>query len=453
MLRYLNKSTPNSTQQNCTSLENELTWFAYVLQSRFNHYFNNEGSENIESLLPPDLSGDESNYAQLVRYYNMDFNGRIILMLALCPYLRPQALDIFFTKNSEGRMFTEFGGKGFNESKFIPTIQTALFLLAGNDLSKRLYIENYFETTAYLRGFNVIELHGVETNSIQNAEIRISMEVLTYITTGKNYKPGFSSSFPASMLSTKMDWQDLVIEPHVLEEINEINAWINYGQVLLEEYGLGKMIKRGYRTLFYGPPGTGKTLTASLLGKANNMDVYRIDLSMVVSKYIGETEKNLSNLFDRAENKNWILFFDEADALFGKRTQTKDSKDRYANQEISYLLQRIEDFPGLVILATNLKANMDDAFVRRFQSMIYFPMPGADLRLRLWKNAFNNKFRLDTDVDLKQIAEKYEMAGGAIINVISYCGLMALHRGSDIIMLDDIIHGIRKEFRKEGKTV
>ncbi len=117
----------------------------------------------------------------------------------------------------------------------------------------------------------------------------------------------------------------------------------------------------------------GKSLTASLLGKSANMDVYRIDLSKVVSKYIGETEKNLSNIFDMAENKDWILFFDEADALFGKRTSASDSKDRYANQEVADLLQRIEDFPGIVILATNLKSNLDEAFARRFQSMIYFP--------------------------------------------------------------------------------
>ena len=125
-------------------------------------------------------------------------------------------------------------------------------------------------------------------------------------------------------------------------------------------FGLGieSFLKAGYRTLFYGPPGTGKTLCATLIGKKNGMDVYRIDLSMIVSKYIGETEKNLANVFDQAENRNWILFFDEADALFGKRTSTNTSNDRHSNQEIAYLLQRIEDFPGTVVLATNLKSKL-----------------------------------------------------------------------------------------------
>src|SRR5690606_11585436 len=131
-----------------------------------------------------------------------------------------------------------------------------------------------------------------------------------------------------------------------------------------DAWDMRQLIKPGYRTLFYGPPGTGKTLTAMLLGKEFQRNVFRIDLSQVVSKYIGETEKNLEKIFQRAANKEWILFFDEADALFGKRTSVKDAHDRYANQEVSYLLQRVEDFPGLVILASNYKNNIDKAFVR-----------------------------------------------------------------------------------------
>ena len=174
---------------------------------------------------------------------------------------------------------------------------------------------------------------------------------------------------------------------------------------------------------------------------------------MVVSKFIGETEKNLSNIFTQAENKNWILFFDEADALFGKRTQTSSSNDRYANQEVAYLLQRIEDFPGVVILATNLKANLDEAFSRRFQSMIYFPVPTADHRKKLWAQSFSDKFVMEAELDLNDISKKYEMAGGAIINVARYCSLMALKRGSPGILKKDLLKGIRKEFAKEGKIV
>ena len=134
-----------------------------------------------------------------------------------------------------------------------------------------------------------------------------------------------------------------------------------------------------------GPPGTGKTMTASLLGKEFNKDVYRIDLSQIVSKYIGETEKNLEKIFVKAEHKDWILFFDEADALFGKRSNVQSAHDKYANQEVSYLLQRVEDFSGLIILASNYKTNIDSAFVRRFNAIIHFPMPGHHERFELWR--------------------------------------------------------------------
>ena len=232
----------------------------------------------------------------------------------------------------------------------------------------------------------------------------------------------------------------------------EIRDWLDYGEILLRDWGMARKLKPGFRALFHGPPGTGKTFTATLLGKSSGRDVYRIDLSMVVSKYIGETEKNLSKVFDQAEQKNWILFFDEADALFGKRTQTSSANDRYANQEVSYLLQRMEDFPGVVILATNLRANLDEAFSRRFQSMVYFPVPSSEQRL-LWRQSFPEKISLETGSDLPSLAERYELTGGAIMNVSRYVSLLAIKRGTTVITQKDILGGIRREFTKEGKTV
>ncbi|MEE1062043.1 MAG: ATP-binding protein, partial [Paludibacteraceae bacterium] len=203
---------------------------------------------------------------------------------------------------------------------------------------------------------------------------------------------------------------------------------------------------------FYGTPGTGKTFTATLLGKVTGRDVYCVDLSMVVSKYVGETEKNLSNVFDVAEGKNWILFFDEADALFGKRTGVKDSHDRYANQEVAYLLQRVENYDGLVILSTNQKTNIDDAFARRFQSAIRFSMPNAEERKKLWMATFSEKSYFEETIDIDDIASRYEIAGGAILNVVQYCSLMAISRNDTCIKYDDLIEGIRREFVKEGRV-
>lgn len=204
--------------------------------------------------------------------------------------------------------------------------------------------------------------------------------------------------------------------------------------------------------MFYGHSGTGKTLAATLLGKETKRPVFRVDLSLVVSKYIGETEKNLGQLFNEAENKDWILFFDEADALFGKRTQTKGANDRYANQEVAYLLQRIEDFSGLVILATNIQTNIDEAFSRRFQNMVHFPKPDKKQRKLLWERLFAENFELE-DVDFDHLANTYELSAGEMINVLRYCALAAAKRNERSINHKDVIKGIQKEYRKSNKTI
>ena len=173
----------------------------------------------------------------------------------------------------------------------------------------------------------------------------------------------------------------------------------------------------------------------------------------MVNKYIGETEKNLSKIFDKAERRHWILFFDEADALFGKRTDTQDAHDRYANQEVSYLLQRIETFDGLVILASNLKKNLDDTFLRRFESVIYFPIPRPEERLRLWQEALPLQISLGVDVDLPELATRYELTGGSIINVIRFVALRAVETQEAIGMKDMVVEGIKRELSKEGRSV
>ena len=173
----------------------------------------------------------------------------------------------------------------------------------------------------------------------------------------------------------------------------------------------------------------------------------------MVSKYIGETEKNLSRLFDKAENKNWILFFDEADALFGKRTDIRDAHDKYANQEVAYLLQRIEGYNGLVILATNQRANVDDAFTRRFQAIIHFPMPRPEERYQIWRKAFPPQIEIAEDVDWQQIAARYELAGASILNITHYCALEVLAEQLRCLDLKRVEAAILREFVKEGKVV
>lgn len=450
-------------QSNAHSLEKELVWFNAVLDARIALYFEHESeeeggssiSQSIYDIAAPNLSDDASLYSDLVRELSLSIDERLIFLLALIPHIRPDLLDILFTRNKNfDRGFTQFGGlKGKNHGGFLPTCETAVFLLAGSDLKKRFEITRCFEGESSLVSKGIVLLeHSASDEPFMSAALRVSTEYLNKVTTGLYHKPDYNMNFPAKLITTKLTWEDLILPTEVMMEIENIVTWVKHSNTIMKDWGLEKVIKPGYRSLFYGPPGTGKTLTASLIGSSVGADVYRIDLSMVVSKYIGETEKNLANVFDQAESKNWILFFDEADALFGKRTQANSSNDRYANQEISYLLQRIEDFPGVVVLASNIKANIDEAFSRRFQSIVYFPMPDSENRLLLWERILGATKNIDLEISLKGIAEKYELSGGSITNVVRYGAISTLQANRAKIIEDDLIEGITKELRKEGKT-
>ncbi len=446
----------SGAERNARVLQRELAWFEQVLQARIGLYFGQPGApeQDVRHIAPPDLTNDESDYAQLLRDCGFGIDERLVLLLALVPHVRPQLLDALFVRNKNfDRGFTEFGGwKGKAHGGFLPTGETAAFLLAGEDLARRFQSLALFEPSHAFHRRGILRLeHDAPGEPYLSGALVIADEYLNRLTTGVWHKPDFSSSFPAKLINTPLGWGDLVLADEVMQEVQAINTWIRHADTLMRDWGLARSIKPGYRSLFHGPPGTGKTLTATLIGQAAQADVYRIDLSMVVSKYIGETEKNLARVFDQAETRRWILFFDEADALFGKRTATSSSNDRYANQEVSYLLQRIEDFPGTVILATNLKANIDEAFARRFQSLVYFPMPDADQRLRLWQEMLAS-LPVEADVKLPALAEAHELSGGAIGNVVRYAAIQALQAERRALGAADLRAGIAKELRKEGRT-
>lgn len=442
---------------NLAPLYAELDWLTLVIQQVICSYLKQEGHEQHWLDIPlPELNNQNSSYADLVNTWQLNVFERLALALTIAPHLKPELLDVFLGLNSMyNRTFTEFGGvidKGV--IGFIPTGQTLSFLVCATDPQWRDCLINVIKPTNRLIAEQVLVLEPVDRNQPAiSGQLYLSEQWLHYFITGDKVRPELSADFPAQPITTKLNWSDLVLEYPVMEQIQQVKTWLTHGETLMNEWGLAKKIKPGYRALFFGPPGTGKTLTASLLAKSTGREVYRVDLSMIVSKYIGETEKNLARVFDVASYKNWILFFDEADSLFGKRTATSSSNDRHANQQTGYLLQRIEDFQGVVILATNLKANMDEAFTRRFQTMIHFTMPAVEQRLQLWQNAFADSCELDNDVDLTTLAQNHELAGGAIINVLRFCAMSAISRGSMVVCQEDIIEGIRREFRKDNKTI
>lgn len=464
-----------------------IRYFQTLLQTAFINYLKN-GELKIENVYLVEIEKTLSTFnfsslAHKIASLNSQFSieheisceESVVLLLALMPHLSPETLDLFFLQNKElDRPFTEFGGwKGSSHGGFLPTGQTAVFLLT--QLAKiiekgKLKIENEENKTfnSQLSTFNLLNLfskeHWFHKNNILRLEgqgegepflsgrLVVSDEVLAKVL-GQKFEPEYNANFPAKRITTPLEWDDLVLPYNLREELDDIVCWIEHQQEIREKWNLNRIVRQGYRALFYGDPGTGKTLTATLLGKQNRMDVYRVDLSMIVSKYIGETEKNLAKIFDKAEHQNWILFFDEADALFGHRTETQSSNDRHANQEVAYLLQRIEDFPGIVILATNLKENIDEAFFRRFQSALYFPMPDERLRSRLWKNMLPKEWLPeDTEPFIRQAAT-YKLSGGSMVNVIQNCAIKLYQKKSPLLTEDILKQAISKELQKEGKVI
>lgn len=447
---------PDIIANNAAGLEDELAWFYRVIDTRLKLHFGHECKHaDIFDIAPPAVPTG-STYGSFVRHYEMTAAERMVLLLALTPHIRPQLLDAFLTLNADNqRTFSEFGGRnGHSNCSFLPTGETALFILAGDNLERRLALSYLFDADHYFSRHQILTLE--TTNSYDpyySGFLTLSRELFDLLTSGQVRRPIFGMSFPAKHLETRLAWEDLILEPFTMSQVLEIKAWMEYGDQLLRDPQLGKKLRPGFRSLFHGPPGTGKTLTATLLGKITKRDVYRIDLSMVVSKWIGETEKNLEKIFQKAEHKDWILFFDEADALFGKRTDINNAHDRFANQEVSYLLQRVEDYAGVVILATNLKTNLDEAFTRRFQSVVYFPIPQESERLRLWQNGFSDQVPLTGDIELHDVACKYEISGGAIMNIVRYTTLMAMSKDEKHVSREIFQDGIKKEFQKEGKTL
>jgi DNA polymerase III delta prime subunit len=450
-----------------------------------------------------------SNYiSSFINNNQLDKDASILLLIALAPYIYPHLFDDAIGDRLGSLNFPKIGGThGKNFRGFLPTGETAFYLLAGEDQNKRNAVQLLFSADHLFSEKKILWLETLpEGEPPLHGRIIMSQDYVDILTSGKHLSPHFSVSFPARLIQTNLTWNDLVINDELKVQINELKSWLQYNDQLNTEWAIGNRFRKGYRALFYGPPGTGKTFAAGLLAKEVGKEVYKIDLSMVVSKFIGETEKNLELLFARAEDKGWILFFDEADALFGKRTNVRDAHDKYANQEVSYLLQRIEDYDGMVILATNMRNNIDDAFIRRFNAILKFSLPDAGERSKIWRISFpeNVKFyrkfvpisnsegtnyyiEKREVVDIPEEVKKYQLTGGSIINVVHFASIKAMEKFQTLqkaletsenkqgatanigagdffdiedvpdtnppmtVYLTDVLDGIRKELLKEGK--
>jgi len=451
MAEPLIRMTEDATAAHARAIAAELAWLGQVIEARLTHFF--AGKETPFPMPPAPEPVAASALGDLIRLAGLDTEARLVLALAIAPHVNSAILDPFFVRNSAiERVFSQFGGIQGDTGAFQPTAETALFLLAGADTAARIAAMTVFDADHPLRQRAGVTLGGGPgTKPGYGAALTVPVHRVVALCEGSAPKPDFAPDFPARRLGTALDWDDLVLPRDTLQSLEHIVAWLTHRDRILGDWGLGRHFNPGFKTLFYGPPGTGKTLTATLLGKRTGLDVYRIDLSMIVSKYIGETEKNLGLVFDMAAEREWILFFDEADALFGSRTATTNAHDRYANQEVSYLLQRIEECRSLVILATNLRNNIDDAFFRRFQMAIGFARPDAAQRDRIWRGLLAG-VPLAEDVEIAALARDHDLAGGSIANVARHAAITALRRGAVAVSIRDLRQAIASEMRKEGRT-
>lgn len=249
-------------------------------------------------------------------------------------------------------------------------------------------------------------------------------------------------------------WDDLILPPDPMKQLEEMTARARFVHIVQHQWGYGRKIAPtpGVSALFAGQSGTGKTMAAEVIANDLGLVLYKIDLSAVVSKYIGETEKNLGTIFDEAQSSNAILFFDEADALFGKRSEVKDARDRYANIEIAYLLQKIEGYDGIAIMATNLRQNLDEAFTRRIDFMVEFPFPEDSYRERIWAAHIPAEAPLSDSVSLEELAARYPLAGGNIRNASVAAAYLAAADGG-VISRAHLRSAIRREYQKMGRLI
>lgn len=379
---------------------------------------------------------------------------KIGISLCLIPIVQPDLLENIIKQEfgSEGD-FPLFGGiRGTQHRGILATGETWLYLCCGNKLERRIsFIQNLpiylSKTTSLLQLESALPTEPFLSGKLIFSNLfRHKFQHFQLV-----YEQQFTNLKLGNLIKTTLQMEDLVLTNTVQSSLKEIKYW-QYSQENPNSNFFLKRIKPGLKVLFYGKSGTGKTQTASILGNEMKLDVFRIDLSQIVSKYIGETEKNLSQIFSVAERKSWILFFDEGDALFGKRTSVNSSNDRYANQEVSYLLQRIEDYSGIVIISTNLKENIDSAFLRRFQVIIEFQMPDKNHRKKIWQKLLSEINSCTIEVPEKYYNElsTIEISGAAITNIVNFSLLKAEYYKTSINQ-ELLKEGLIRELRKENR--
>ncbi len=326
--------------------------------------------------------------------------------------------------------------------------------LAARTFAGKLAAADQLSATAPLRASGLIELDGPSDEGLLAARLLVDPSIGAWILGRPRELPVGTPGFPAAPMSTVHDLGDVIVSGTGRRALQSLVARIRDRQRVNVDWGFGRHHDGagGIVAMFHGPSGTGKTMAAAVVAREAGLPAFRVDLSMLVSKYIGETEKNLAKIFDVAERADCVLVFDEADAIFGSRTEVGDARDRYANQEVSYLLQRIERHPGVVILTTNLQGNIDDAFQRRISVSIPFPAPTPVQRQDLWTRVFPPELPTDAGLDISELAERFDLTGAAIRDATLEAAFIAADNGQ-VVTREHLITAITAQYAKSSRML
>ncbi|MCX2183926.1 ATP-binding protein [Streptomyces sp. SKN60] len=387
--------------------------------------------------LPPlERYGRDGPLATAVTRAGLTSPEALVLLAALAPCV-DEKFDVLF-----GRLTDRPGSTGL-------TGEVARTLMA-RTFAGRLHATALLGPTAPLRASGLLTL---EPPGDLTGRLVLSPELRAWLLGLPVVGSATAAGSPARPLDTVHTLDDVVLPGSARRRVAELVDRIACRDLVVEDWGFGAHHDgvSGLIALFHGPPGTGKTMTAAALARTCGLPAYVIDLSALVSKYIGETEKHLAAVFDRAAREQCVLVFDEADAVFGKRTEVSDAHDRYANQEVSYLLSRVERHPGVVVLTTNLLANIDEAFLRRIHVAVEFPSPGPAERSRLWRTVLPKQLPVDTAVDLDRLAQGYDLTGAQIRDASLDAAYRAAAEGQRV-REDHLLAGIRRQYEKSGRT-
>jgi len=419
----------------------DLQWLEKLIHFRCRQAFDDTFEEILEALPSWEIPLDQPNtYHTILQNFTQE--ERIVILVLLINQVYPTLWNAFgeaFEKYMlEPTKLEHLGLSQLTGTSYLQaTFGTLLFLLGGVKAQEQTKVWKLFTPEAPLNASGILEWPSTEFIPSLNTIPRLSSSAFYQLTTNQSLQPQYSPNFPATELTTAKTWDDLILGERTSMLVDQARKWVRHYTQVSEQPGVHQ--GQGYRLLMSGSSGTGKTMTAALLGAEAGKPVYRIDISNIVDKYVGETSKKLRRIFEVAEAQDWILFFDEGDALFGKRTTDgQSSNERYANQEVSYLLYKLEEYQGMIFLATNQRSAIDSAFTRRFDSLIRFDNPNKYTLQKLWKHFFEKPgyLALDpaiTQADWRELAENAKVSAAWIEKFYAYCVMQATHAGDNYI--------------------